>query len=134
MLVWKASRLMQLKLRWEQQRKLEAQIETIVAQLEQTASPEIASQVETMMLSSARASMLISHEDAGEIKARASVRRSSSVLVSATADLVSVGPGVSGSLLAGLAQVSLEHPVVVRASLTGSSGSLQAASKEQSGF
>ena len=49
MFTLKVTQLAKLKEKWQQQRELEAEVERMVSQL-QTASPEIALQVEEMML------------------------------------------------------------------------------------
>jgi hypothetical protein len=54
MFAFKLTELAKLKEKWQQQRELEAEVERMVSKL-QTASPEIALQVEEMMLMSPRA-------------------------------------------------------------------------------
>jgi hypothetical protein len=98
MLALKVARLMRIKQKWDEQRELEAEIDKMVSQLVQTASPEIAMQVEKMMLMSPRATRLITGEDGEGFRARAARRRSTVHDLSdnaATANLVSVSPGVS---------------------------------------
>ena len=103
----KVTQLANLREKWQQQRELEAEVERIVSQL-QTASPEIALQVEEMMLMSPRAKKVISGEEAKEIiRERASKRRYSEDTVA----LASISPGDSGS---SVPQVSREHPLAGR--------------------
>ncbi len=93
MLALKVAKLMRLKQKWVEQRELEAEIDEMVSQLVQTASPEIAMQVEKLM-----ATRLITGEDGEGFRARAARRRSTVHDLSdsaATANLVSVSPGVS---------------------------------------
>ena len=101
MLALKVAKLMRIKQKWDEQRELEAEIDKMVSQLVQTASPEIAMQVEKMMLMSPRATRLITGEDGEGFRARAA-RRGSTATISvrfsdsaATANLVSVSPGVT---------------------------------------
>jgi hypothetical protein len=106
MLTLKVSKLMRLKQRWDEQRELEEEIKKVGLQLAQTADPEIAMQVEEMMLMSPRAARLIPSKDVEGLRAQAASRRFSSfrdsapghdLRDSATAtNLVSVSPGVSG--------------------------------------
>ena len=98
MLALKVAKLMRIKQKWNEQRELEAEIDKMVSQLVQTASPEIAMQVEKMMLMSPRATRLITGEDEEGFRARAARRRSTVHDLSdsaATTHLVSVSPGVS---------------------------------------
>ena len=116
MFALKVTELTKLKEKWQQQRELEAEIERMVSQL-QTASPEIALQVEEMMLMSPRARKLISGEDAKEIRLRVSTRRSTvhhSTDSEATVTLASISPGgppTAGDSGASVPQVSQEHPL-----------------------
>ncbi len=103
----------------QQQRELEAEIERMVSQL-QTASPEIALQVEEMMLMSSRANELITKEEAKEIRKRSATRRSTvhhSTDSEAPVPLVSISPGgppTAGDSGASVPQVSQEHPLAAR--------------------
>ena len=102
----KAAKLMQLKQKWADHRELEAEIEDMVAQLAQTASPEIAMQVEQLMLKTPRATRLITGEDGEDFQARVAKRRSTVHHLTdsaATERLVSISPGVSG-LSSGLSE------------------------------
>jgi hypothetical protein len=100
MLVMKGTQLAQLKQKWQDQRELEAEIESVVSQLEQTAGPEISLHVENMMPASAEQSKRISHTDGNEIKERLAKRQLESTAHTATADseLASISPGVSEPL------------------------------------
>ena len=120
----KVTEIANLKGKWQEQHELEAEIERMVSQL-QTASPEIALQVEEMMLMSPRARKLISGDDAKEIRQRASRRRSSvqdSTDSEATVTLASISPGGphpagdsgAGDSGASVPQVSQEHPLAGR--------------------
>ena len=119
MFAFKLTELAKLKEEWQQQRELEAEIERMVSKL-QTASPEIALQVEEMMLMSPRARKIISGEDAKEIRQRASKRRSTvqhSTESEATVTLASISPGgplPAGDFGASVPQVSQEHPLAGR--------------------
>ena len=119
MFALKVTELTKLKEKWQLQRELEAEIERMVSQL-QTASPEIALQVEEMMLMSPRARKLISGEDAKEIRQRASTRRSTvhhSPDSEATVALASINPGGPlpvGDSGASVPQVTQEHPLAGR--------------------
>ena len=119
MFAFKLTELAKLKEKWQQQRELEAEVERMVSKL-QTASPEIALQVEEMMLMSPRARKLISGEDAKEIRERASTRRSTvhhSTESEATVTLASISPGgplPAGDAGASVPQVSQEHPLAGR--------------------
>ena len=101
----KAAKLMQLKQKWADHRELEAEIESMVSQLAQTASPEIAMQVEQLMLMSPRATRLITGEDGEEFQARVAKRRSTvhHHTDSAALNLASISPGVTG-LSSGLSE------------------------------
>ena len=96
---------MQLKQKWADHRELEAEIEDMVSQLAQTASPEIAMQVEQLMLMSPRATRLITGEDGEEFQARVAKRRSTvhHHTDSAALNLASISPGVTG-LSSGLSE------------------------------
>ena len=119
MFALKVTELTKLKEKWQLQRELEAEIERMVSQL-QTTSPEIALQVEEMMLMSPRARKIISGEDAKEIRQRASRRRSSvqdSTESEAAVTLASISPGgplPAGDAGASVPQVSQEHPLAGR--------------------
>ena len=108
-----------LKEKWQEQRELEAEVERMVSKL-QIASPEIALQVEEMMLMSPRARKVISGEDATEIRQRASRRRSTvhhSTESEAIVTLASISPGGpphAGDSGASVPQVSQEHPLAGR--------------------
>ncbi len=93
----KAAKLMQLKQKWADHRELEAEIENMVSQLAQTASPEIAMHVEELMLMSPRATRLITGEDGEEFQARVAKRRSTvhHHTDSAALNLVSISPGAT---------------------------------------
>ena len=113
MFAFKLTELAKLKEKWQQQRELEAEVERMVSKL-QTASPEIALQVEEMMLMSPRARKIISGEDAKEIRERSARRRATfhhSTDSEATVTLASISPGDSGS---SVPQVSREHPLAGR--------------------
>jgi hypothetical protein len=115
----KVTEIAELKKKWQQQRELEAQIERMVSLLE-TASPEIALQVEEMMLMSSCANELITDEDAKEIRKRAATRRSTvhhSTDHDALVTLASISPGgllPAGDSGASVPQVSQEHPLAGR--------------------
>ncbi len=115
----KVTEIATLKEKWQQQRELEAEVERMVSKL-QTASPEIALQVEEMMLMSPRARKIISGEDAKEIRQRASRRRSSvqdSTESEAAVTLASISPGGPhpvGDSVASVPQVTQEHPLAGR--------------------
>jgi hypothetical protein len=115
----KVTEIANLREKWQEQHELEAEIERMVSQL-QTASPEIALQVEEMMLMSPRARKLISGEDAKEIRERASTRRSTvhhSTESEATVTLASISPGgplPAGDAGASVPQVTQEHPLAGR--------------------
>ena len=115
----KVTEIAKLKEKWQQQRELEAEVERMVSKL-QTASPEIALQVEEMMLMSPRARKIISGEDAKEIRQRASRRRSSvqdSTESEAAVTLASISPGGpphAGNSGSSVLQVSQEHPLAAR--------------------
>ncbi len=127
MFALKVTEIAQLKKKWKQQRELEAEIERMVSQL-QTASPEIALQVEEMMLMSSFANELITKEVAKEIRKRSETRRStvrhsteatrrSTVRHSTDSDLASISPGAplpAGDSGASVPQVSQEHPLAGR--------------------
>ena len=109
----KVTQLANLREKWQQQRELEAEVERIVSQL-QTASPEIALQVEEMMLMSPRAKKVISGEEAKEIiRERASKRRYSEDTV-ALASISPGGPLPADDSLASVPQISQEHPLAGR--------------------
>jgi hypothetical protein len=115
----KVTELAKLKEKWQEQRELEAEVERMVSKL-QTASPEIALQVEEMMLMSPRARKIISGKDAKEIRQRAATRRSSvedSTDSDALVALTSISPGgplPAGDSVASAPQVSQEHPLAGR--------------------
>jgi hypothetical protein len=115
----KVTEIAGLKKKWQQQRELEAQIERMVSLLG-TTSPEIALQVEEMMLMSSRANELITDEDAKEIRKRAATRRSTvhhSTDSDALVALTSISPGgplPAGDSVASVPQVSQEHPLAGR--------------------
>jgi hypothetical protein len=115
----KVTKLTKLKEKWQLQRELEDEIERMVSKL-QTASPEIAQEVEEMMLMSPRARKIISGEDAKEIRQRASRRRSTvqhSTESEATVNLASISPGgplPTGDFGAFVPQVPQEHPLAGR--------------------
>ncbi len=112
----KVTEIAELKKKWQQQRELEAEIERMVSKL-QTASPEIALQVEEMMLMSPRANELITKEEAKEIRKRSATRRSTvhhSTDSDALFTLASISPGgplPAGDSGASVPQVSQEHPL-----------------------
>jgi hypothetical protein len=119
MFALKVTKLTKLKEKWQLQRELEAEIERMVSQL-QTASPEIALQVEEMMLMSSLAKTIISDEDVKQIRMRSAKRRSTvhhSTDSEATVTLASISPGgplPAGDSGASVPQVSREHPLAVR--------------------
>jgi hypothetical protein len=121
MFTFKLTGLAQLKKKWQQQRELEAEIERLVSQL-QTASPEIALQVEEMMLMSPLAKTIISDEDVKQMRKRSAKRRSTvhhSTDSEATVTLASISPGgplPAGDSGASVPQVSREHPLAARKS------------------
>ncbi len=115
----KVTKLTKLKEKWQLQRELEADIERMVSKL-QTASPEIALQVEELMLMSPLAKQIINGEDAKEIRQRSATRRSTvhhSTESEATVTLASISPGgplPAGDFGASVPQVSQEHPLAGR--------------------
>ena len=119
MLTFKVTQLAKLKEKWQLQRELEAEIERMVSKL-QTASPEIALQVEEMMLMSPLAKTIISGEDVKQIRRRSATRRSTvhhSTDSEATVTLASISPGgplPAGDSVASVPQVSQEHPLAAR--------------------
>ena len=88
----------------------------------QTASSEIALEVEEMMLMSPLAKKIISGEDVKQIRRRSATRRStvhhsSSTDSEATVTLASISPGgppTAGDSGASVPQVSQEHPLAAR--------------------
>jgi hypothetical protein len=116
MLTFKVTQLAKLKEKWQLQRELEAEIERVVSKL-QTASSEIALEVEEMMLMSPLAKKIISGEDVKQIRRRSATRRSTvhhSTDSEATVTLASISPGgplPAGDSGASVPQVSREHPL-----------------------
>ena len=95
----KVTELAGVKEKWQQQRELETEIriERMVSQLE-SASPEIALEVEEKMLTSSLANQLINDEDVEKIRKRVSMRRSTvhhSTESKAPVTLDSISPGGS---------------------------------------
>jgi hypothetical protein len=119
MFAFKLTELAKLKEKWQQQRELEAEVESMISTL-QTASPEIALQVEEMMLMSPRAKKIITDEDVKQIRKRSATRRSTvqhSTDSEAPVPLVSISPGgppTAGDSGASVPQVSQEHPLAGR--------------------
>ena len=121
MLTFKVIQLAKLKEKWQLQRELEAEIERVVSKL-QTASSEIALEVEEMMLMSPLAKKIISGEDVKQIRRRSATRgstvhHSSSTDSDALVTLASISPGgplPAGDSVAFVPQVSQEHPLAAR--------------------